>query len=93
MAREPRTVVVTLDGEWEGASATLRADGISARVFIDLSSNSIERQMSAVSRLVVSHNFKGEDGAPLDDVLEAPMDLLAVLISKWGEAVSALPPR
>lgn len=90
----PRTVTVTLtDAPYEGWTATMRAEGISARVFIELSSGSVERQMEAVGRLIISHNFKDEDGNPTDDVLEAPMDALTAIIAKWGIEVAALPPR
>jgi hypothetical protein len=71
----------------------MRAEGISARVFIELSSNSVERQMEAVSKLIVSHNFKDTDGNPTDDALEAPMDALSAIVAKWGTEVAALPPR
>jgi len=49
--------------------------------------------MEAVKKLVVKHNFKDVDGETVEDILDAPMDSLAALVSKWGEAVSALPPR
>ncbi len=89
-----RTIDVTLtDAPYEGWKATMRAEGISARVFIELSSNSVERQMEAVSKLVISHNFKDSDGNQVEDVLDAPMDALATLIGKWGTEVAALPPR
>jgi hypothetical protein len=89
-----RTIDVTLtEAPYEGWKATMRAEGISARIFIELSSNSVERQMEAVSKLVVSHNFKDADGNETVDVLDAPMDALATLIAKWGTEVAALPPR
>lgn len=89
-----RTITVTLtDAPYEGWKATMRAEGISARIFIELSSNSVERQMEAVSRIVISHDFKDSDGNPVDDILESPMDALAALIGKWGTEVAALPPR
>ena len=88
-----RTVDVALDGEWNGWKATMKADGISARVFIELSSGDVERQMVALSKLVVSHEFQDGDGNKVEDILDAPMEVLGVLIGKWGEAVAALPPR
>lgn len=88
-----RTVEVNLDGDFAGWNAKMRADGISARTFIELSSNSVERQMAAVENLVISHNFKDSEGVTVTDVLEAPIDALTALMMKWGEAVSALPPR
>jgi len=90
----PRTVIVTLtEAPYEGWTATMRAEGISARVFIELSSSSVERQMEAVSKLIVSHNFKDQDGNATDDPLEAPMDALTAIVAKWGTEVAALPPR
>ncbi|CAB4143996.1 hypothetical protein UFOVP461_5 [uncultured Caudovirales phage] len=89
-----RTIEVTLtDAPYEGWKATMRAEGISARVFIELSSNSVERQMEAVSKLVISHDFRDSDGNPAEDILDAPMDALGALIGKWGIEVAALPPR
>jgi hypothetical protein len=88
-----RTVEVVLDGEWAGYRATMKADGISARVFIELSSGNVERQMLALGKLVVSHEFQDGDGNRVDDILDAPMEALGILIGKWGEAVAALPPR
>jgi hypothetical protein len=93
MAKEYRTIDIALDGDFEGCAATLRADGISARIFVDLSSNSVERQMEAVKKLVVKHTFKDSDGQPVEDILDAPMDALSALVAKWGDAVSNLPPR
>jgi hypothetical protein len=88
-----RTVDVVLDGEFEGWKATMKADGISARVFIELSSGNVERQMVALGKLVVSHDFQDGDGNKVEDILDAPMEALGLAIGKWGEAVAALPPR
>lgn len=88
-----RTVEVVLDGEFEGWRATMKADGISARVFIELSSGNVERQMVALGKLVVSHEFQDGDGNVVEDILDAPMEALGILIGKWGEAVASLPPR
>lgn len=88
-----RTVEVILDGEFNGWKATMKADGISARVFIELSSGNVERQMVSLGKLVISHDFQDGDGNRVDDILDAPMESLGALIGKWGEAVAALPPR
>lgn len=88
-----RTVTIKLTGEFEGQSAVMRAEGISARIFVDLSSNSVERQMQALSRLIVSHELKDADGNAVEDVLEAPIDALIALTSAWGTEVAQLPPR
>ena len=89
-----RTVEVELaEAPFEGWKATMKAEGISARVFIELASGSVDRQMGALAKLVVSHNFKDSDGVPVDDILDAPMDALTECISRWSDAVAALPPR
>jgi hypothetical protein len=89
-----RTIEVALTEEpFEGWKATMKADGISARVFIELASGAVDRQMEALTKLVVSHNFKDSEGNQVDDILDAPMDALGLLVGKWGTQVAALPPR
>lgn len=88
-----RTVDVVLDAPYDGWTATMRADGIAARIFMDLQSGKVEQQMSATERLVISHNFLTDTGDPAASILDAPMDALGSLLSKWSEAVAALPPR
>lgn len=90
---QARTVDISLSSPFDGWTATMKADGIPARVFIELQSGSVERSMAAVERLIVKHNFLGEDGALAQSVLDAPMDALSDAIAKWSEAVAALPPR
>jgi hypothetical protein len=88
-----RTVEVVLPAPFEGWVATMRAEGVPARIFIELQSGNVERSMKAVERLIVSHNFLDEAGDPAESVLDAPMDALTEAISKWSDAVAALPPR
>lgn len=88
-----RTVEVKLDAPYEGWVATMRADGISARVFVDLQSSNVGKQMEAMASLITAHNFLDENGEPVKDVLDAPIDALTAAISKWSDAVAALPPR
>jgi hypothetical protein len=88
-----RTVEVKLPAPFEGWTATMRAEGVPARVFIELQSGNVERSMKAVERLIVSHNFLDESGEPAASVLDAPMDALSEAISRWSDAVAALPPR
>jgi hypothetical protein len=88
-----RTVEVSLSAPFDGWKATLRAEGVAARVFIELQSGNVERALTAVERLIVSHNFLDESGQPAKSVLDAPMDALTDTITKWSEAVAALPPR
>lgn len=88
-----RSVEVELADPFKGWKAKMRAEGISARIFIDLQSGNAERSMKALERLIVSHNFLDEAGEPADSVLDAPMDALTEAITKWSDAVAALPPR
>jgi hypothetical protein len=71
----------------------MKAEGVPARVFIELQSGSAERALNALQKLVIKHNFLTEDGEPATEVLDAPMDALSDAISKWSDAVAALPPR
>jgi hypothetical protein len=88
-----RTVDVNLSAPFEGWTATMKAEGVPARVFIELQSGSVERALNALERLVVKHNFLDENGEPAKQVLDAPMDALSDAITKWSDAVAALPPR
>ena len=88
-----RTVEVTLAAPFEGWTATMKAEGVPARVFIELQSGSAERALNALQKLVITHNFLTDDGAQATDVLDAPMDALSDAITKWSDAVAALPPR
>jgi hypothetical protein len=88
-----RTVEVNLSAPFDGWKATMRAEGVPARIFIELQSGNVERSMKSVDRLVVNHNFLDEIGEPAASVLDAPMDALTDAIGKWSDAVAALPPR
>ena len=88
-----RTVEVTLGAPFDGWKATMKAEGVPARVFIDLQSGNVERAMQAIERLIITHNFLTEDGNAAVSVLDAPMDSLSQTIERWSEAVAALPPR
>ena len=88
-----RTVEVSLGAPFDGWKATMKAEGVPARVFIDLQSGNVERAMHAVERLIVEHNFLTETGDEAESVLDAPMDALTEVIGKWSEAVAALPSR
>jgi hypothetical protein len=88
-----RTVDITLSSPFDGWTATMKADGIPARVFIELQSGDVERSLEAVARLIVKHNFLDDEGVAAKSVLDAPMDALTETIQKWSEAVATLPPR
>jgi len=71
----------------------MKAEGVPARVFIELQSGNVERAMNAFANLVVKHNFLDDAGDPAPNVLDAPMDAITAAITKWSDAVAALPPR
>lgn len=84
-------VIVNISNSaYEGWSATLRRN-VSARILLDLQSGDADRQFSALKRMVVSHNFKDLDGNLAEDILDAPVDSLTILIGEWGKAMSELP--
>lgn len=88
-----RTVEVRLATPFDGWEATMKAEGVPARILIDLQSGDAERAMRAVERLIVKHNFLTDDGEPAKTIIDAPMDALTQTVEKWSEAVAALPPR
>ena len=90
---EFRTVTVDLPAPFEGWQATVKAEGISARILIELQSGDEARAMNATKTLVVEHNFLTATGEPAADVLDAPMEALGAMLKQWSEAVAALPPR
>jgi len=88
-----RTVDIALPAPFEGWTATMKAEGVSARVLIELQSNDSARAMKALSSLIVKHNFLDDEGHPAPDVLDCPMDALTATVQAWSDAVAALPPR
>jgi hypothetical protein len=79
------TVKITLEGDFAGWTAELRKQ-VSARILLDLESGDSQRSLVAFSKLVVTHNFKGLNGKPVDDVLDAPIDALTQMLEAWGKA-------
>ena len=88
-----RTVEITLSAPFDGWTATMKAEGVPARILIDLQSGDAERAMKAIERLITKHNFLTDDGEPAKSIIDSPMDALTQTIEKWSEAVAALPPR
>jgi hypothetical protein len=79
------TVKITLEGKYAGWTAELRK-AVSARILLDLDSGDAPRALAAFAKLVVTHNFKGLDGKPCEDVLDAPVDALTQTLEAWGKA-------
>lgn len=90
---ETRTVNVTLDAPFEEWVAVCRAD-VPLRVFQDLNSTDFDRVLPALDRMVVSHNFPGEDGQVAATMAEVyPTDAVNLLVKGIGEEIGKLPPR
>ncbi len=75
--------IVELDGQFAGWRCTLRPQ-VSARILLDLESGNAARAMGAFAKLVLEHNFKGLDGEPIEDILDAPIDALTATVEKWA---------
>jgi hypothetical protein len=85
-----RTVVVRLDGIYEGQQATMRSNPRRS-VLRDLGSGDLDRFLPAIASLVVAWNIGDEDGNPLvptlDTITDLPDDQLAQIIGKYFDAV------
>jgi len=75
--------IVELDGQFAGWRCELRPQ-ISARILLELESGVPARALEAFAKVIMSHNFKGLDGEPVEDVLDAPIDALTATIEKWA---------
>ena len=78
------TIKIALEGEYAGWTVELRKQ-VSARILLDLESGQASRALSAFAKLVVAHNFKGLDGKPCEDVLDAPVDALTQTLQEWSK--------
>jgi hypothetical protein len=89
-----RTVTFTVkEGEFVGWQATIRAD-FPASVLSDLQSSSIERILTALSRIVVDHNMpndQDEIASSMDEV--DPYDGLMVVAAGLFDELAKLPNR
>lgn len=83
--------IVELDGEFAGWSAEMRSS-VSANILIELNSGEPTRALAAFSKVVIKHNFKSIDGTPAVDILDAPIEALTALLTKWSEG-NALDPK
>jgi hypothetical protein len=93
MAATDDVVIVHLDGEFKGWHATMRAPSrLSARVIIDVESDSNAKRLSAYRAMILSvEGWKDLDGNPTNDPLEGPVTALAAAAEQWGTTVSELP--
>ena len=88
----PRTIPISLDGDYAGWEATARAD-FPSRLLYDLSSNDEARMYGALNKIVIEHNFpddSGEIAGSLEDVDWAAITKLMEGISK---GIADLPNR
>lgn len=89
----PRTVTVTLGGEYEGWGCTARAD-FPARVLADLQSDSIDRIFGALDVIVTDHNFPDVDGEIAASMSEVdPYEAVLKAAAAIFDAIGSLPNR
>ena len=72
---------IALEGEFAGWHAEVRGN-ISARFMLDIQSDEANRVLPAFAGIVVSHNFKGVDGEPVDEILDAPLEAPVALMTE-----------
>jgi hypothetical protein len=86
-------VIVHLDGEFAGWHATFRPlTRISARVLIDLESDSVATRLQAYTKMILAvEGWSDLDGKPTSDPLEAPVAALEDAATKFIARVAELP--
>lgn len=89
----PRTIRIELPEPYAGFYAVAKAD-FPARVLTDLQSGDFATAVDAFSRVVIEHNFLGEDGQPVKHLADVdPFDMVKIAMEKWGDELGKLPPR
>jgi hypothetical protein len=86
-------VIVHLDGDFAGWHATFRPlTRISARVLIDLESESMAIRLKAYTKMILSvEGWSDLDGAPTSDPLDAPIQALEAAAAKFIMVATELP--
>lgn len=86
-------VIVHLDGEFAGWHATFRPlTRISARVLIDLESESVATRLQAYTKMIMAtEGWKDLDGNATSDPLEAPIAALESAAAKFIAQAAELP--
>ena len=86
------TKEISLRAPFEGWKATMQIRHVPARVLVALQGNDIGAQVTVVQKLVKSHNWTDrETNEPITDLLDAPVEAIAMLVELWGEAVASVP--
>ena len=86
-------VIVHLDGEFAGWHATFRPlTRISARVLIDLESDSVTVRLQAYCKMILAiEGWRDLDGNATSDPLEAPIGALESAATKFIARAADLP--
>lgn len=86
-------VIVHLEGEFAGWHVTFRPlTRVSARVLIDLESDSMATRLQAYAKMILSvEGWRDLDGNATNDPLEAPIAALETAAEKFIVEASALP--
>lgn len=90
---EPRTVTVQGEGAYAGWEVTAKAD-FPARVLFDLQSKDLQTFYAAFDRIVISHNFPGDDGERAPTMADVdPSEGAQHMAGRIFDAMAALPNR
>jgi hypothetical protein len=86
-------VIVHLDGDFTGWTAIFRPlTRISARVLIDLESESMATRLQAYTKMILSvEGWSDLDGKPTSDPLEAPVQALENAATQFITQAATLP--
>lgn len=83
---------IALRSPFDGWKATMQVRRVPARVLVELQSGQFQRQLNTVQKLVKEHNFVDEaTGKPLEDLADAPIEAVTMLVELWGETVASIP--
>ena len=89
-----RTVEIALDGDYDGWTATLRANP-PMRILEELRSGETDRYRAGLAEVILEWNFVDDDGVPLPlprdglDWNALPYDLEPILVQRYGAVLAA----
>ena len=89
---EPRKVSIALQGVFAGWTATARAD-FPAGWLADLQSGEIGKIVAVLDRIVLEHNFPGDDGQLAPSFADVPYDAMLAAATAVFDAIGKLPNR
>jgi hypothetical protein len=90
---DPRTVQVSLDGDFDGWQATARAD-FPAGWLVDLASGDLARIVNVLDRIILDHNLPNSDDQLAEKMADVdPYEGLLAIATAVFDAIGTLPKR